>query len=67
MRFALPLLVVAVVATWFYTRKTGNWIDVHQLQPLPVATVALPEEEGHDQANPNPENDREHDAGDGDI
>ena len=48
MRYALPLLVVAVVATWFYTRKTGNWIDVHQLQPLPVATVALPEEEGHE-------------------
>jgi hypothetical protein len=46
MRYALPVLVVAVVAAWFYTRKTGNWIDVHQLQPLPVATVALPEEEG---------------------
>jgi len=48
MRYALPLLVVGVVATWFYTRKTGNWIDVHQLQPLPVATAALPEEEGHE-------------------
>jgi len=48
MRYALPLLVVAVVATWFYTRKTGNWIDVHQLQPLSVATVAFPEEEGHE-------------------
>ena len=48
MRYALPLVVVAVVATWFYTRKTGNWIDVHQLQPLPVATAALPEEEGHE-------------------
>ena len=28
--------------------KTGNWIDVHQLEPLPVATVALPEAEGHE-------------------
>jgi hypothetical protein len=48
MRYALPLLVVAVVAAWFYKRKTGDWIDVRQLQPLSVATVALPEEEGHE-------------------
>ena len=46
-RFALPLVVVALVATWFYARKTSDWIDVHELQPLPVATVAFPQEEGH--------------------
>jgi len=48
MRFALPLLVVTVVATWFYTRKTSNWIDVHELKPLPVATVSFPQEEGRE-------------------
>jgi hypothetical protein len=42
------LLVVTVVAAWFYSRKTGNWIDVNELQPLPVATVVFPQEEGLD-------------------
>jgi hypothetical protein len=48
LRFALPLLVVTVVATWFYTRKTSNWIDVHELQPLPVASLAFPQEESRE-------------------
>lgn len=47
-RFAIPLLVIVVVATWFYTRKTRNWIDVRNIQPLPTATVAFPQEEGRD-------------------
>ncbi len=48
LRFALPLFVVTVVATWLYTRKTSNWIDVHDLQPLPVASVAFPQEESRE-------------------
>jgi hypothetical protein len=46
MSFALPLLLVAVVATWLYTRQTGKWIDVSELQILPTATVSFFEEEG---------------------
>ena len=46
MSFALPLLLVAAVATWLYTRQTGKWIDVSELQPLPTATVSFSEEEG---------------------
>jgi hypothetical protein len=46
MSFALPLLMVAVVATWLYTRQTGRWIDVSELRPLPTATVSFPGEEG---------------------
>ena len=44
-RFALPLLVVSVVAAWLYTRKTGNWVDVRELQPSQVTTVMFPQEE----------------------
>jgi len=43
-RFALPLLVVSVVAAWLYTRKTGDWIDVRELQPSQVTTVMFPQE-----------------------
>jgi hypothetical protein len=46
MTVALPLLLVAVVATWLYTRQTGKWIDVSELQALPTSTVSFPEEEG---------------------
>jgi len=46
MSFALPLLLVAVVATWLYTRQTGKWIDVSELQILPTETVSFSEEEG---------------------
>ena len=46
-RFALPLLAITVVAVWFYTTKT-NWIDVRELQPLPVAAEAFPQEEDRD-------------------
>ena len=46
MSFALPLLLVAVVAAGLYTRQTGKWIDVSELQTLPTATVSFPEEEG---------------------
>jgi hypothetical protein len=46
MSFALPLLLAAVVAAWLYTRQTGKWIDVSELQPLPTATVSFSEEEG---------------------
>lgn len=47
-RFALPLLVVSVVAAWLYTRKTSNWIDVHELQPSQVTTGMFPQEEARD-------------------
>jgi hypothetical protein len=46
MGFALPLLLVAAVAAGLYTRQTGKWIDVSELQTLPTATVSFPEEEG---------------------
>lgn len=46
MSFAVPLLLVAVVAAWLYTRQTGKWIDVSELQILPTATVLFSEEEG---------------------
>jgi hypothetical protein len=46
MRFALPLLVIALVATWLFTRKTSDWIDVHELRSLPATTVSFPQEEG---------------------
>ena len=46
-RFALPLLVVSVVAAWLYSRKAGNWIDVRELQPSQVTTVLFPQEEAH--------------------
>ena len=48
MGFALPLLLVAVVAAWLYTRQTSNWIDVSELQILPAATVSFPYEEGNE-------------------
>jgi hypothetical protein len=46
-RFALPLLVVSVVAAWLYMRKTSNLIDVRELQPSQVTTVMFPEEKAH--------------------
>jgi hypothetical protein len=46
MSFAVPLLLVAVVAAWLYSKQTGKWIDVSELQPLPTATVSFSEEEG---------------------
>ena len=46
MSFAVPLLLVAVVAAWLYTRQTGKWIDVSELPILPTATVLFSEEEG---------------------
>jgi hypothetical protein len=45
MRFALPLLVVGVAATWFYLDHTSDWIDVHDLQSSPTAAVSFPPEE----------------------
>ena len=48
MRFALPLLLVAAVAAWLYTRQTSNWIDVSELQTLPATTVSFPYEEGNE-------------------
>lgn len=50
-RFALPLLVVSVVAAWFYTRKTSNWIDVRDLKPSHVTTAVFPKEEARDEVN----------------
>ena len=44
-RFALPLLLVAVVATWLYSRQTSDWSDVHDLNALPKSTVSFPQEE----------------------
>ena len=46
MGFVVPLLLVAAVATWLYTRQTGKWIDVSELQILPTETVSFSEEEG---------------------
>lgn len=46
MGFSVSLLLVAVVATWLYTRQTGKWIDVSELQILPTETVSFSEEEG---------------------
>jgi anti-sigma factor RsiW len=46
-RFALPLLVVSVVAAWLYTRETSNWIDVRELQPSQEITAMFPQEEAH--------------------
>lgn len=46
MGFAVPLLLVALVAAWLYTRQSGKWIDVSELKPLPTATVSFPGEEG---------------------
>ena len=46
MGVAVPLLLVAAVAAWLYTRQSGKWIDVSELQPLSTATVSFPEEEG---------------------
>ena len=46
MSYAVPLLLVAAVATWLYTRQTGKWIDVSELQTLPTETVSFSEEEG---------------------
>jgi hypothetical protein len=46
MSVAVPLLLVAAVATWLYTRQSGKWIDVSELQPLPTTTVSFPEEGG---------------------
>jgi|GEM_PF-1481140 len=46
MSYAVPLILVIVVATWLYTRQTGKWIDVSELQTLPTATVSFPEEGG---------------------
>lgn len=48
MRFALPLLVIALVATWIYTHETSDWIDVHELQSSPATTVSFPHEGGED-------------------
>ena len=42
------VLLVAVVATWLYTRQTGKWIDVSELQILPATTVSFPYEEGNE-------------------
>jgi len=46
MRFALPLVLVAMVATWLYMRQSGKWIDVNELQTLPMATASFLEDEG---------------------
>ncbi len=46
MRFALPLLVGAVVGAWLYTRQTSDWVDVHELQSLSTTTISFPQEEG---------------------
>jgi hypothetical protein len=46
MGFALPLLLVAVVAAWLYARQTAKWIDVSELQALPTGTASFTEEEG---------------------
>jgi hypothetical protein len=46
MSFAVPLLLVAVVAAWLYTRQAGKWIDVSELQILPTETVSFSEEKG---------------------
>jgi hypothetical protein len=43
--FTLPLLLVAVVAAWLYTRQTSKWIDVSELQKLPTGTASFTEEE----------------------
>ena len=45
LRFALPLLVAGVAATWLYTRMTSNWIDVHELQTVPATTATFPQAE----------------------
>ncbi len=45
MRFALPLLLVGVVATWLYTRNDSNWIDVHELKTVPATTASFPQAE----------------------
>jgi hypothetical protein len=46
MSFAVPVLLVAVVAAWLYTKQAGKWIDVSELQALPTAAVSFPEQEG---------------------
>jgi hypothetical protein len=49
-RFALPLLLIALGATWYYTqhptRQTSDWVDVNDLESSPSVTVSSPQEEG---------------------
>ncbi len=50
MQFALPLLLVALAATWYYTQyfteQMSDWVDVTELESSPTETVSFPQEEG---------------------
>jgi len=48
LRLALPLLVVSFAATWLFTRKTTDWIDVRELQTSPTTAIAFSQEEVHE-------------------